>query len=60
MHVQVPGTFACSNLSFFPLGLQQQTVLAKLQAYFEWGKQDNRIAGFCPWHFNTRWCVTVG
>lgn len=29
--------------------------MAKLDEYFTWAKAEPRIAGFCPWHFNTRW-----
>ena len=30
-------------------------MVAKLNEYFTWAKAETRIAGFCPWHFNTRW-----
>ena len=30
-------------------------MLDKVKAYFEWGLNDTRIAGYVPWHFNTRW-----
>lgn len=50
----VPGTFACSNLSYMSLDLSQERVLEKLEGYFAWGKEDNRVAGFNPWHFNNR------
>ena len=31
-----------------------QNVVAKLQGYFDWAKADKRIAGFNPWHWETR------
>ena len=33
---------------------QQSNVVEKLKAYWDWAQNDTRIAGFCPWHFNTR------
>jgi hypothetical protein len=45
--VVVPGTFACSNLTYMPLELSSKSVVAKLQAYFEWGKQDERVVSAC-------------
>lgn len=53
------GTFACSNLSWadsvgIPLHVQQANVVEKLRGYWAWAQNDSRIAGFCPWHFNTR------
>ena len=50
----VPGTFGCSNTTFFPLAAQDRNVQDKLRAYFAWAKADARIAGFNPWHFSTR------
>ena len=50
----VPGTFACSNLSYVPLAVSERSVLAKLDAYLAWAKDDGRVAGFNPWHFNNR------
>ena len=50
----VPGTFACSNLSYVPLAVSEASVLAKLDAYLVWAKEDGRVAGFNPWHFNNR------
>ena len=50
----VPGTFACSNGSFMPLELSIHSVAEKVRAYFEWIKEDSRVAGLCPWHFNDR------
>ena len=50
----VPGTFGCSNLSYFPLEQQAKNNVEKLDGYFKWAKQDKRIAGFNPWHYNTR------
>jgi hypothetical protein len=52
--VLVPGLFACSNLSYYPLYLQEAQMVAKLDAYYQWGLNDSRIAGYVPWHFNTR------
>lgn len=34
----VPGTFACSNTTFYPLADQYSQVAGKLQAYFDWAK----------------------
>ena len=45
----VPGTFACSNLTYFPLDGQAKNLVEKLDGYFEWAKSDERIAGFNPW-----------
>eukprot|EP01052_Picozoa_sp_SAG31_P005399 SAG31_NODE_237_length_19590_cov_13.149915_5_plen_341_part_00 len=50
----VPGTFACSNVSYMPLESSTQSVVEKLRAYFEWIKQDQLLAGISPWHFNYR------
>ena len=50
----VPGTYACSNLSYFPLDEQAKNVVDKLDGYFDWAKANKRIAGFNPWHFETR------
>jgi hypothetical protein len=50
----VPGTFACSNLTYFPLDGQAKNLVEKLDGYFDWAKSDERIAGFNPWHFNNR------
>ena len=40
----VPGTFACSNVTFMPLAESTKNVVAKLNAYLVWAKQDQRIA----------------
>jgi hypothetical protein len=48
----VPGTFACSNFSYMPLENSSRSVVAKLQAYFEWAKEDHRVVGMMPWHIN--------
>ena len=50
----VPGTFACSNLTYFPLDDQAKNLVDKLEGHFEWAKKDDRIAGFNPWHLNNR------
>ena len=50
----VPGTFACSNLSFMPLNESSARVVAALDGFFQWGLEDDRVAGFNPWHFNDR------
>jgi hypothetical protein len=84
MHVHqrallVPGTMACSNLTYFPLNAQAVNQVReregrpprncnrdpgprahpgqveKLEGYFAWAKNESRIAGFNPWHWNTRW-----
>lgn len=47
----VPGTFACSNLSYMPLEKSSRSVVEKLRAYFEWGKEDPRMAGINPWQY---------
>ena len=52
--VVVPGTFACSNLTYMPLQLSATSVIKKLKAYFEWGQKDERMIGINPWHFNHR------
>ena len=50
----MPGTFACSNLTYFPLEGQAKNLVDKLDAYFTWSKAEKRIAGLNPWHFNNR------
>ena len=50
----VPGTFACSNLTYMPLAKSSRSVVEKLKAYFAWAKEDPRVAGINPWHFNNR------
>lgn len=44
----VPGTFACSNMSYMPLAESSRSVVEKLQAYFEWAKADERVLGINP------------
>eukprot|EP01051_Picozoa_sp_SAG22_P015285 SAG22_NODE_1973_length_3224_cov_1.443840_3_plen_179_part_00 len=44
----VPGTFACSNLSYFQLDEQAKNVVAKLDGYWSWVQQEKRIAGMLP------------
>ena len=34
--ILVPGIFACSNLTFYPLEKQSVQVVDKLSAFFEW------------------------
>ena len=50
--VVVPGTFSCSNFSYMPLANSSRSVVAKLQAYFEWAKTDSKVIGMFPWHVN--------
>ena len=50
----VPGTFACSNLTYMPLAQSSRSVVEKLKAYFAWGKEDPRMAGINPWVQLTR------
>ena len=45
----VPGTFACSNLTYFALDDQAKNVVDKMEGYFKWAKSEKRIAGFNPW-----------
>eukprot|EP01046_Picozoa_sp_COSAG06_P037036 COSAG06_NODE_4140_length_4533_cov_3.136446_7_plen_87_part_00 len=45
----VPGTFACSNLTYFALDDQAKNVVDKMEGYFKWAKAEQRIAGFNPW-----------
>jgi hypothetical protein len=49
----VPGTFGCSNLSYFPIEGQARNVVDKLEGYFQWMKAEPRIAGFNPWYTRT-------
>lgn len=56
----VPGVFACSNLSYYPLAAQSVQMVAKLDGYFEWAKAEPRIAGFTPWHFLNRTSPQAG
>lgn len=50
----VPGTFGCSNTSYMPLAASATSVIEKLDAYWAWGREDPRLAGLNPWHFNFR------
>lgn len=50
----VPGTFACSNLTYMPLEESSKIVVEKLQAYFAWMRDDPRVVGMVPWHFSSR------
>ena len=45
----VPGTFACSNLSYMPLEVSSRSVVQKLRAYFDWTKADPRVLGINPY-----------
>jgi hypothetical protein len=50
-----------------PLANSSRSVVEKLKAYFVWAKEDPRVAGINPWHFNSQlpiwaqhsppWCV---
>ena len=46
---QAGGTAAVCSLE-----AQATQVVAKLDAFFEWAKAEERIAGFNPWHFGHR------
>ena len=37
-----------------PLAQQSAQLLAKLQGYWVWFRNDSRLAGIVPWHFSTR------
>ena len=54
----VPGIFGCAGaiVDGKPFSLEEQgaRIVKKLQAYFSWAKEEPRIAGFWPWHFNNR------
>lgn len=50
----VPGTFACSNESYFPLADADANVAQKLRGFAEWIKKEPRIVGMNPWHLNNR------
>lgn len=50
----VPGTFACSNLTYMPLEESAASVVEKLDAYWQWMKEDARLVMLNPWHFNFR------
>ena len=54
LFLAVPGAFACSNLSFAPLAQSDREVAQKLEEYFDWAKEDPRIAGMNPWHWSFR------
>ena len=45
----VPGTFACSNLTYFALDGQAKNVVDKMEGYFKWAKAEKRIGGFVGW-----------
>lgn len=60
----VPGIFAsdpahCTDKSQgcatpCPLDAQAAQIVAKLDGFFAWAKNDSRVAGFNPWHFSNR------
>ena len=61
----VPGVFgntpegcAAHNLSC-PLDEQQNQIVLKLEAYFEWAKAEPRIAGFNPYATETNLVLCV-
>jgi hypothetical protein len=50
----VPGTFACTNTTYFPLEQQDAVIAEKLRLYYEWAQTEPKIRGFNPWHFENR------
>ena len=60
MALLAPGVFAsspahcrASNISC-PLATQAEQVVARLDVLFNWSKQQHKIAGWIPWHFENR------
>ena len=51
--VFVPGVFAC-NSSINEMNINSENIIITLNDMFEWGKSEDRIAGFNPWHFDNR------
>ena len=49
----VPGIYGC-NSSYINNQSYEQSIVNKLQSLFEWAKNETRIIGFNPWHFNNR------
>ena len=47
----VPPVYACSE---FALAAQDNYVRQSIEAYAQWGWQDDRVAGLNAWHYNTR------
>ena len=37
-----------------PLDAQAEQIVIKLDGFFKWAKNDPKIRGFNPWHFNNR------
>ena len=56
----VPGIFAsdpthCADTGVScPLDAQAKQIVTKLDGFFQWAKDEARIVGFNPWHFNNR------
>lgn len=50
----VPGVFGCTNTDYMPFETMSKNLVDKLEGYWSWAQRDQRIAGFCPWHYNNR------
>lgn len=51
--ILVPGTFSCNSSNEEIESNSQQIVIA-LDNMFEWSKNETRIVGYNPWHFDNR------
>jgi len=51
--ILVPGVMGC-NYTQFELNDNSQEIVDDLNYLFNWAKNENRVAGFNPWHFNNR------
>jgi hypothetical protein len=50
----VPGLFLDANISRSgPLAQQEQLMIRKLDAYFDWAKTDHQVVGLNGWHWTT-------
>jgi hypothetical protein len=43
-----------------PLEGQAEQVVIKLDGFFDWAMQDDKVIGFNPWHFNNRSVPQLG
>lgn len=51
--ILVPGVMGC-NYTQSTLDTNAQQIIDDLNVLFDWAKNETRVAGFNPWHFNNR------
>ena len=51
--IMVPGVMGC-NYTQFELDANSAQIVDDLDTLFSWAKNEPRVAGFNPWHFNNR------